>query len=352
MRQDLKQKLELHTLFWSAGNDRPLFGFCAASNHPAAGYALFGKEILTPDHINEQLYQAYKADYTFVSILPDWPGDFFYTPMPDCGIAWYEAIIGCPLHFSEGTRMAWAKKLGASPQEFVANCRLPIKDDDAWINALKFLLERRQADFQLDPIPLVLARGIIDILFAALPETTVVLGLALEPEAYSEIIQEIAGMMVVVIKEQLKTIQPFHGGYALRRGLWAPGSVCMTQEDGAGLLSPSIFRQTILPAQDSIWQHFDYNLFHAHSTSLGIMLDGLLASDKLQCIECMIDPNGPGLDQLLPMLRKIQAAGKSILVASSLAPDEIRWLRDSLNPAGLAFLISTDTPSVYTAVAQ
>jgi len=159
-------------------------------------------------------------------------------------------------------------------------------------------------------------------------------------------------MMVVVIKEQLKTIQPFHGGYALRRGLWAPGSVCMTQEDGAGLLSPSIFRQTILPAQDSIWQHFDYNLFHAHSTSLGIMLDGLLASDKLQCIECMIDPNGPGLDQLLPMLRKIQAAGKSILVASSLAPDEIRWLRDSLNPAGLAFLISTDTPSVYTAVAQ
>lgn len=352
MNEQIARKLELHTRFWQRSNGKPLIGFSLATNFPAAGFELYGEERLTPEHVDENLYQVYEDDFTFTSVSPHYPGDFLFTPLPDCGIAWLEAIVGSPLHFSKGTRMAWAEKFADSPQNLAANWRLPVGERDDWVVALKRILSLRFNDQVTNPIPLVLARGVTDILFAAMPEETVVLGLMLHPEDYSEIIRKLSDLVVQMIKEQQNTIPPYHGGYVVRRGLWAPGTVCMTQEDGAGLLSPSLFKKVILPAQREIWKQFDFSLFHTHTASLSIMLDGLLETDELRCIECMIDPIGKSLDEILLMLIKIQEAEKCVLVQSSLNPEEVSWFRDRLAPEGVAFLISTDNPSAYRSLMQ
>ena len=347
----LSEKLENHVRFWAKTNRRPLFGFCADSSFGPAGFGLLGDQIVTPDLVDSALYEAYRHDYTVASVLHDHAYDFFPTPVPDCGIPWMETIAGCPIRFSEGTRMAWAEQFADSAREFVAMSRLPVTVDDPWLQSLTWLLEKRQDDLPRAPIPLVLARGTTDILVAALSAETTILGLVSQPGVFGGIIQGLADMIAFVIGKELEAIRRFHGGHIVQRGLWAPGTLCMTQEDAAGLLNPDLFRDLVLPAQESIWDRFEYSIFHTHTTALRVMIDGLVASDKIKCVDCTVEAGGPDITTILPMLDRLQDSGKAVLVASAaLTPQQTRLLVDQLRPEGLAFLISTATPEAYEGV--
>jgi hypothetical protein len=48
---------------------------------------------------------------------------------------------------------------------------------------------------------------------------------------------------------------------------------------------------------------------------------------------------------MIPALRKIQAAGRPLLVRGSFTPEELRPLLDSLDPRGLYLYIMVGSPS-------
>ena len=77
------------------------------------------------------------------------------------------------------------------------------------------------------------------------------------------------------------------------------------------------------------------------------MLDALLDSSELKCIEVVIDPNGPSVDQQIPMWKQIQEAEKSLLIVSGLAPEQIRRISNELSPVGLAYAVATSNPLDY-----
>ena len=346
--EDIDLKLTRHSDFWHrAPVSRPMFGFCPPGNETEPGFELLGNRIVRPEDVNEELYQAYKYDFTFMSIRQDFPGDFFYTTLPDCGIPWYEALIGCPVRFSSGTKMGWAERFAANLSELRAQWRLPLAPDDPWLDRLRFVLKRKKQDFAECPIPPVLGRGLVDLLFAAMPTEEVIIGLVGSRDEYAKALNLIAEMTIDVINFELESLGSFNGGYANRRGLWAPGSTCLTQEDGSSLLSPRIFEDVILPWDRRIWAEFDYSMIHTHSPGLPVMIDGLIAAPELTAIESMVDPEGPSVDKLMELWKRIQAADKALLICSELPPEALEEIANELEPNGLAFCISTAEPEMY-----
>ncbi len=346
--ENLEQRLKRHGAFWNNEPvDRPMIGICRPLKSSAPGYELMGERSVRPEDVDEELYQAYKDCYTVCTPCADHPGDLFYTTIPHCGLPWYEILMGCSVSFSPGTLMAWAEHLADNPEELKQRWRLPLKKDDQWLEKLRFILRRRQEDFPETPIPTVLGRGVLDLLMAAMPNEEVMTGLALKPDMYKELIADLTGMIVLAIQEQLKVLQPFHGGYANRRGLWAPGTACWSQEDGATLVGPQLYRDLILPFDRKIWNSVDYAMFHTHSAGLPAMIDALIDAPELECVECTVDANGPSLDELIPLWKRMLEADKSLLVCLEEFSDHVNRVVRELPAEGLAISVSTDNPPEY-----
>ena len=344
----LNDKLQRHRDFWARRpTDRPLIGICRPLGKTAPGFELLGDRPLAPEDVNESLYQAYRHCYTVCTPCADRPGDLFYTTIPHCGVPWYEVLMGCAIHFSDGTLMAWAEHLADKPEQLRQRWRLPLTTDDPWLDRLRFALRRKQEDFPGVPVPTVLGRGVLDLLLAAMPNEEVLAGLMTEPERYLDILTELTDMIILAIAEQLKVLQPFHGGYANRRGLWAPGTACWSQEDGASLVGPRLYRDLILPHDRRIWASVEYAMIHTHSVGLPVMIESLLDAPELKCVECTVDAGGPTLDELLPLWRRVLEGGKSLLVCLEEATPEVERVIAELPAVGLAVSVSTDNPQEY-----
>lgn len=67
------------------------------------------------------------------------------------------------------------------------------------------------------------------------------------------------------------------------------------------------------------------------------LLDAFLEIEGLQCYEVNyeVGSGGPPIEGMIPYFRRIQDAGKSLLVRGSFTPAELRLLLDALEPRGL-----------------
>jgi hypothetical protein len=65
------------------------------------------------------------------------------------------------------------------------------------------------------------------------------------------------------------------------------------------------------------------------------LLDAFLEIAEIQCFEVNNDALGPPVAAMVPHFRKIQRAGKPLLIRGSFTTEEIRMLMDSLEPRGL-----------------
>lgn len=324
-----------------------MIGICRPLGKTAPGYDLIGERALTPDDVGEALYQAYKHCYTVCTPCADFPGDLFYTTIPHCGIPWYEVLLGCKAHFSDGTLMAWAEPFAEDAEQLQRLWRLPLAEDDPWLDKLRFALRRKQEDFPDAAVPTVLGRGVLDCLMAAMPAEEVMAGLAMSPEKFLPAMERITDMIVMAVAEQLKALLPFRGGYANRRGLWAPGTACWSQEDGAGLVGPKLYRERILPFDRRIWASVEYAMFHTHSAGLPVMVDALLEAPELECVECTVDAGGPAVDELLPLWKRVLESGKSLLVCLEESTPQVDRVVAELPAAGLAISVSGDEPEEF-----
>jgi hypothetical protein len=114
--------------------------------------------------------------------------------------------------------------------------------------------------------------------------------------------------------------------------------VAYCQEDSAALLSPDLFRKFLLPLHREQCRAADVNFIHLHSSCL-YPVDILLENRCYDVLEINIDhPGGssPSLPELLPTLKKIQAARVPLLLWGELTTGEWDTLRRELSPVGLS----------------
>ncbi len=126
----------------------------------------------------------------------------------------------------------------------------------------------------------------------------------------------------------------FHNGYVIGSYyLWTPGQCLRLQEDAMALLSPDLYREFVHPVDSRIASSAEFTLFHLHSTGMHL-LDLLLENRDLRILQVSKD-EGVELKPILPQLKKIQEAGRCLVLKGRMNREELDLLKKNLNFRGL-----------------
>ena len=338
---ELGATLERHAEFWLRGRvDRPLVGTGARQLYfplRALRTVLRTEDgLITPDMIEVEPFLAH-MDEQFASeglLL----GDLLWSACPWAAIPWMEAIVGCPIRISKGSDSLWAEPILAHWDQ-VADIRL--SPENEWLSKLLeltgALAENSKGRY---PTSQTLMRGPSDMMVALRGAQRLCLDLYDFPDEVGRLAEICADIWVEVNKMVLDRIPSFQGGYCSGlMQLWAPGHSVVYQEDASVLLSPSMYREFLLPCDRRIAESFEHCMIHLHSAALHV-LDDLLEVDPLAAVQVAFDPSGPSIDQLVPILAKIMQRKPLLIlgVMGDLAPSDLELVISSLPAEGLCLL--------------
>lgn len=107
------------------------------------------------------------------------------------------------------------------------------------------------------------------------------------------------------------------------------------------LISPEQFEEFVLPVLKNEVKPMSHNVFHLDGTSVAKHIDMILALPEITAIQWV---QGMGEDlpimQWVPLIKKIQEAGKSVVV--DLQVSELELFMKEVNPAGILLCISAE----------
>lgn len=259
-------------------------------------------------------------------------GDFIQGVAP-YDLCWTEAIEGCPLRWRAGH--VWAE-----PFLEELDWAIRLSPDDPWLGKL-LEITRLQADQAQGHYPVCqpLLRGPVDMAAAAIGDEVLCLALADEPERAQRLLASCTDIFIAVARAWMGAAPSFQGGCCLY-GIWAPGTAMRTQCDNAALLSPSLYREFLIPCDERICACFDYPLMHTHSGFIGMVAEVLLGVRGLRAIQVSLDwPAGPPVAELLPAFQQINRQ-MPLIITGGLAEEELDLLLGALSPRGLCLQVA------------
>lgn len=119
--------------------------------------------------------------------------------------------------------------------------------------------------------------------------------------------------------------------------------------DLGAMISPAMFDEFSLPFIEQEVRHFRHNIFHVDGKGVARHLDRLLEIPEIQAYQWV---QGVGEDrpilQWVPLIQKIQAAGKSVVVDLHL--NELEDFMGSVAPEGVLLCIDESNPETQQAV--
>ncbi|MHB9023312.1 MAG: hypothetical protein ACYC7E_03945 [Armatimonadota bacterium] len=123
---------------------------------------------------------------------------------------------------------------------------------------------------------------------------------------------------------------------------WAPGRAYALQCDFCCMISADMFAEFVVPEVEAQARWVDYSLFHLDGPDAARHADQLITIPELDGIQWQKGVNGGNTLDWLPLLQKIQRAGKLIMV--DCRPQEVEELCANLQPEGLFVATAVDTP--------
>ena len=320
--------------------DRPLIGPWKSGYYPATqfpcgtvrwetGAVLRAEDVSFAPFADdyERLYESQREN----------DGDFGYVGSAYWGIPWLEAIMGCPV--AVGTANCYAKPCLTSLD---AAEGLAIElDANAWMDAL-LQFTRELVDFAAGRFPLCppLLRGPGDAAAAMLAEMKYVTGFFDAPAGMRALLNLCARTRMAVILRLQATIPDWNGIHAAGgypSMVWSRRTVAYHQEDSAAVLNPSIFREFLLPALRIGLRAAEVNFIHLHSACL-YPVDLLLQDNSFDVLQINVDHRGmgPPVGKLIGTFKKIQAAGRPLLLWGEFSTEEWKLVQRQLSPVGLS----------------
>jgi hypothetical protein len=329
-------KIERYKAFWNREDvDRPLVGFSFVGWYPLEYFSAC-KSWKVDDHITPEM------------LRPDeWLDD-------------YEGLL------REGEEIEDDMLRGACPIQVavpcfipgILGCKLRVLPDSvlgeeqslAWEEALEKRLDQQHPWFQkyvefaealVDraggryPVGHGIELGPTDLHALLRGHNQSILDMIDEPERSAELLTSLGHVFAEFFRESWKRLPLYRGGYFdAQYQLWAPGPIIRMQEDATAVFSPDLYRKLVQPVDRMIARQFECNFIHLHSTSM-FLLDAFLEIEELRCFEINIEPFNIPVGGMLEYYRRVQDAGRPLLIRGSLTQDEARLLIDSLDPRGL-----------------
>jgi hypothetical protein len=141
---------------------------------------------------------------------------------------------------------------------------------------------------------------------------------------------------------------------------WSPGRfVCLGHNDFSCLVSPAMFAEFILEDTVSCCKHADHIIYHLDGPGALQHLPALLEIDAIDCIQWIQGAGAPLPSQWIPLLKRIQDAGKSVQVfyagdhgGKADLTVEVDALCASLDPNRLFIVAVTESVEQATLITQ
>jgi len=237
--------------------------------------------------------------------------DFIAFSAPWRGVPWLEAACGCPVRYAEGC---------LAPEAFVESldelAELPIPAQNGWLACMERQTEQLLATVPPDCwISPTILRGCSDVLSALRGHV----GFFLDLNDNSGRIREIAGrvnrLLIDALDCHYARVPAKLGGFTHVFGYWAPGRTAAIQEDAMCMCAPEVYRDVFREHNAAVVQHLgDCVIFHMHSGGFQHYRE-VLAIPGLAGVQVTVDPTGPALADMLPVLHEVLERSRLILWA-------------------------------------
>lgn len=120
-----------------------------------------------------------------------------------------------------------------------------------------------------------------------------------------------------------------HAGY----GTWAPGRHWQLQCDMSVMISPEMFREYIMDELKRTSEYLDFSIYHMDGNEQIRFLDDILSIEKINMIQWVQVTGQPPAINFVPELKKIQAAGKGIII--EVYKSQVKDLLEAISSKGL-----------------
>lgn len=133
--------------------------------------------------------------------------------------------------------------------------------------------------------------------------------------------------------------------------IWAPGKLSQLQSDISVMISNDMFRDFVVPELTRCSESQDYSLYHFDGIEQVRHLDDLLSIPEIGMIQWTSVVGQPDYMHNIDTLKRIQAAGKGLLV-NGVHPKDIETLMENLSHRGLIISTGVETQDEAEAVVQ
>lgn len=334
-----KERKALFESFLEKKNEKPLFGCTLGmftKEHLPRTTAAFPDRQLTPEDVDiEAFLEDCEALWEAHNKMDD---DFPFVAAPVTSIPWMEAIMGCPIMCKDNS--IWAEPCVENWEGWEA----PSLENNPWFLKLceitKALVCRSNGRY---PVAVTLMRGPADIISAMRGAQEYVWDMIDEPEIMAKVALKIADVYIETAKAQLNLIPNENGYICGDQGmrLWREEKFIWLQEDALALLSPSIYREVVFPADCKIVSAFKKAAFHLHATALWA-IDELFKIEGLDTIELNLESATIDLEETFAAWAKIQKH-RTLVIWAQYEENFKNWMGRFLKeipPQGVNFQIA------------
>ena len=155
----------------------------------------------------------------------------------------------------------------------------------------------------------------IDGLAALRGPERLLLDLVEQPEAIRRAMSDMTGLLKWVVDRVSEVILPAGQGTSNWTMGWSRERfLCIGQNDATCMIGPRMFEEFCLPDTVASCRHVEHTIYHLDGPGALRHLERLLAIPELHCIQWIQGAGNPPPSRWLDMLRKVQAAGKSVQV--------------------------------------
>ena len=249
-------------------------------------------------------------------------------------VPWMEAYFGCEVNNS-GKHM-WSK----SRYEGVAAVKEYMKNGPvaAWKDRYFEFMEDLQKHSGKWGVSQPILRGIADVSVAAMGIEPMVFALYDEPDLMHGFFEYIRKNMTDFFEENLKRFTRFKDGYLLGQYfIWAPEKCLRMQDDAIAVISPHLYSEFVMPFNRKIAALSKYTTIHLHLTAAHV-LDQIISVPEIKAVEYDIDEGSATASMYVDNMKKIQDAGKVMIIKARFSREDLDVLTKELSYRGLCLI--------------
>ncbi len=260
-------------------------------------------------------------------------GEAFPAFWPNLGPTIASAYLGCPLIFMPET--TWQEPIIEDPSQYE---RIEFQSQNKWWNLtlemITLACEQGKGEYLVGFTDL---GGVGDILSHLRRPDRLCLDLLEDPEVVERAVKYLTDLWLRLYEEQYAIIRRYQEGTFGWLTLWAPGKSYPLQEDFSCMISPSMFRRFFLPELEAQTNYLDYSIYHLDGPGAIKHLDALLELPKLKAIQWVPGSGAPPMPYWIPLLKRIQEAGRNLVL--DVSPSDVEPLLEHLSPKGMCLRI-------------